>query len=486
MARETPAARIERLLKAGDNAGALRAADEMLRQSPNSFLARLARARANMQLSNNIEAEADIDLALQLSPNDEGARILRATMDLRLGRIDKAVDMLRPIARGRGANAVEARINLLETLFHAGRYDEMKEEVAAEGAWRNDARAGLMLARATALRDPAAGIVELAALFRSKLPLPLRQYAGFEAVTLLDKAGRYREAFDLATELHRSGGDESGIDEWIAALEQQVALLESRPETFRPRADPVQGVAFIVAMPRSGTTLLEQMLDRHPAIGGIGEYEGLDELSGELFRSGLWPRTPAGIPSARFAELQALYLAGARRIRKDGATWTLDKSLRSWRALPEIACIFPGAFCISVDRDPRDVATSLFLSFFNARIYGWTRDFDSIRRVIEFQRRIVPRALEALGIRHERFLYEDLVEAPAQYASRCLAGMGLAMDERVLSPERNTKGAFTLSNAQVRQPINKKSIARWRNYEWAFGSAWDSVVAAHDSRRVHR
>jgi hypothetical protein len=104
----------------------------------------------------------------------------------------------------------------------------------------------------------------------------------------------------------------------------------------------------------------------------------------------------------------------------------------------------------------------------------------------EWQRKIVPVAFDVLGLSNERIVYEDLVEDPALYAERCLKRMGLPMDERVLSPEQNTKGAFTLSHAQVRQPINRKSIGRWKNYEWAFDSSWDAVVAAHEARRQHK
>jgi len=79
--RETPVAKIERLLNAGDNAGALQAANDFLAQSPNSFLARLGRARANLRLANYVDAETDIEMALKLSPNDEHARLVRANMD---------------------------------------------------------------------------------------------------------------------------------------------------------------------------------------------------------------------------------------------------------------------------------------------------------------------------------------------------------------------------------------------------------------------
>jgi hypothetical protein len=91
-----------------------------------------------------------------------------------------------------------------------------------------------------------------------------------------------------------------------------------------------------------------------------------------------------------------------------------------------------------------------------------------------------------LGLPNVSIVYEDLVEDPASYAAQCLKLMGLGMDERVLSPEQNKKGAYTLSFAQVRQPINRRSVARWKNYEFAFDSSWDKVVAAHDARRVHR
>jgi hypothetical protein len=62
--------------------------------------------------------------------------------------------------------------------------------------------------------------------------------------------------------------------------------------------------------------------------------------------------------------------------------------------------------------------------------------------------------------------------------------MGLEMDERVLTPEQNKRGAFTLSHAQVRQPINRSSIGRWKNYEWAFDSSWDKLVEQHHARRT--
>ena len=79
-------------------------------------------------------------------------------------------------------------------------------------------------------------------------------------------------------------------------------------------------------------------------------------------------------------------------------------------------------------------------------------------------------------------MYEDLIEDPARHATRCLARMGLPMDSRVLSPESSEKTAATLSHAQVRQPINRSSIGRWKNYAWAFDGSWDELTSAHEAR----
>jgi len=484
--RETPSARIDRLLAAGDAAGALRAADELLVQSPNSYLGRIGRVRANLRIGNHVAAERDMEICARLAPNDEQYRLLRSGMDFRIGKVAESIELLRPIAKGRGPNSVEAGIMLLQNLFYAGRFEEMARLVHEGGPWTKDPRAALHLARTRAFEDREAGIEALKGVFRSPLPWMVRRFAGFEAVGFLDKAGRYREAFDLAKEVHAATTGPVELEPWTGLAAEQMAMFEKGAGHFRPRCANEPGTAFVVAMPRSGTTLLEQMLDRHPEIGGIGEFDGLDTIGRSIFSLPGWPRNPGLVPQKPLEELRAHYLAGAAQLRKPGASWTFDKSLRAWRMLPEIATLFPGAVCINVDRDPRDVATSIFLSYFNPQTYEWTSSFPAIREVIACQRRVTRRAFEVLELSHEAIVYEDLVEDPAGHAERCLARMGLAMDERVLSPEQNTKLANTLSHAQVRQPINRKSIARWKNYEWAFDSSWDEIVATHDARRKLR
>jgi hypothetical protein len=73
-------------------------------------------------------------------------------------------------------------------------------------------------------------------------------------------------------------------------------------------------------------------------------------------------------------------------------------------------------------------------------------------------------------------VYEELVAEPEREIRRVLALLGVPFDPCVLSPESNTRTVLTLSHEQVRRPINRSSIGRWRNYEFAFGPEWDALV----------
>jgi tetratricopeptide (TPR) repeat protein len=475
-ARETPAETIERLLRSGDFAGAERAASEMIAKLPQSPIARLGRARANLNMGRFAEADADLDVALRVAPKDELANYLRGQIEIRTGRDADGIARLKPIALGRGGCAVEAMFAVLDICYHSDRRDEWRELMKSEGAWRKDIRSEFHAARLVAAADPLQGAEALRKFFRnSQASRSLRRHAGFEAAALFDKAGLYREAYDTARETHAMTGEDFDLDLHMKPILEQIARVEKGERWITPAVERVDGFAVLVSLPRSGTTLLEQMLDRHPDISGIGEYEGLARIYSGLKSQPAWPRRPGDVPVQAYAEAQRVYREGADRLRRPGAKWAFDKTIRAWRSIPEIAVALPGTRCIHVRRGARDTATSLFLSYFQTDQIGWTHSFDSIRRVIELERRLVPRVMEVLGVEHVSVRYEDLVDDTAAVAGRCLGLLGLAMDERVLRPEQNTRAAVTISAMQVRKPINRSSIGRWRNYEFAFDGSWDAL-----------
>lgn len=473
--RPTPPtpAELERLIKAGDMAGAVRVADAMLAQGRRNLPAWLGRGCANLNLGHLAEADADLAKALDIAPGDPQANHLRAMVEQRLGRIDDAVARLVKLVDARSPVTAEAAVTLAEVYWFSHRHDELRALLAREAPWSTDPR--IALARARVLeRDDAEGALRayLALEAAGRTPI-LRRVAGFDAVGLLDRLGRYREAFDLATRLHAELTPRFDLEGLLMEAREQSELVAKGARWITPRADPVEGVALVVGLPRSGTTLLEQMLDRHPAISGIGEYEGVFTIHEALVGIGLWPSGLRSLERADAERLAAEYLDGARSRRRAGAEWTFDKTLHVWRALPAIAVVLPGAALVRITRDPRDMAISMFLSNFHPQSYGFTASLDGIRRVIALERRLVPQAVEALGLRAVSVVYEELVDAPEREIRRVLDLLGLPFDPCVLAPESNPRTVLTLSHEQVRRPINRTSIGRWRNYAFAFGPEWD-------------
>ena len=468
---ETPD--LEALLTRGAFGEVLLRTSASLRRNPRDFRSWYANARAAFALGRLTVADESIERAIRLSGTSPEIALLRAIIDHRLGRSDAAIDRLRTlIARG-SPNTTDATMVLAEVLHRAGRRQELQALVSGGGAWLNDPRAPIFTARVTALTDPAGTADRLEAFARSDALAMARRIAGFDAVRMLDAAGEYRRAFALAEHLHATTGERFDVDGVIADANAQSALLARGKPWFTPRAPAVNGVALVVGMPRSGTTLLEQMLDRHSAVTGIGEYDGINTLGTAVISAGAWPTGLAMLTTDEALAMQQAYLSGIASMRRGNTQWMFDKSLNTWHWLPAVAAVMPGAVCFHIMREPRDTAVSLFHSNFHPKNVGWTSSLESIRRIIATERALVPQALQTLGIPHESIVYEELVADPRSHMERCLQRMGLPMEDSVLAPEANARTVLTLSHEQVRKPINRSSIGRWKNDDWAFGKEWD-------------
>jgi len=475
----------ERATTDGDFTLALRLAEQMLAGSKRNVAAWTSRIRAKIGLGETCEADEDIDVALRLDGNNAHLNWLRALIDQRLGRVDRAIDGARKLACDDSPIGIEAKYLLVDALYLANRREEVAKLIHAGGVWLNQPRGRLHLARAQERENSAKAVEEFIALFRSTAAdANIRRIAGFDAVKWLDKLGRYREAYDLAAEVHAATTPPFDVDGMTQIAQQQGELIAKSGKWFTAAADPVQGLAMIVGLPRSGTSLLEQMFDGHSQISGIGEYEGMSLMGFSIESTGVPVRNIGRLPHNVVMQLQQRYMKGVEQLRRPGATWALDKNLSGWRFVYAIAAVLPGTVCFQVARDPRDMAISTFLSMFHPIANGWTSKLDAIRDVITTERAVTQRALETLDIAHESMVYENFVLDPEAHVKRCLDRLGLTLENSVLQPQDNKRQVFTLSFEQVKKPINTSSIGRWRNYEWAFDRSWDTLVAAHDARRV--
>ncbi len=244
-----------------------------------------------------------------------------------------------------------------------------------------------------------------------------------------------------------------------AVFEQSAQdRLFERVEDAANRMAPGQGgddLVFIVGMPRSGTSLLEQMLAGHPEIHGAGELP----LFGELVHRALAARETE--QKSRLGRLADDYRRG---LPDRDARLLIDKMPLNFQYLPLIRRAFPEAHVIHCRRDLRDIGVSCFFTDFADQALGFAARLEWLAHFLSTYRRIMARWSRSqqpvLGLDYER-----LVAEPEPSLRRLLDSMEMDWDPRCLAFERRERVVATASHAQVRQPLYRSSIGRWRHYE---------------------
>lgn len=233
---------------------------------------------------------------------------------------------------------------------------------------------------------------------------------------------------------------------------------------FRPHATgpATQRPVFIVGMPRSGTTLAEQILASHPAIFAAGELQGIPSIV-----RGLLPDYPQGFPVLRGAELNELarkYLAPLESIAPPAALRITDKLPVNFVQLGLIATLFPQARIVHCRRNPLDMGLSCFVELFRLT-HDFTTDLEDIGRYFLQHERLMAHWRKVLPIAILEQRYENLVSDPETASHALIEHCGLPWDEACLNFQNTERVVNTPSRWQVRQPIYADSVGRWRHYE---------------------
>ncbi len=295
---------------------------------------------------------------------------------------------------------------------------------------------------------------------------------------ILDKLGRFDEAFAAfakAKHLLRIGGrryDQEAAEQLIRRLGS--FFIASRLQIL-PRAEPAGGPqpAFIVGAPRSGTTLVEQMLSMHPAIAAGDELPCLSNVTGTMpgvLNSPLaYPEALAelwmGDQQDGLERLRDDYLRGARQAGAPvrGKSFFTDKTPFNEIHLGLIALLFPKAPVIHLLRHPLDVVLSMFS-------HNMTHGFDcsvDLAGAAQYYARTMGLVAHYRREVQQRYLsvrYEDLVREPEAQLRRMLGLIGVGFDRRCLNFHENRRYARTASYAQVTEALYVRSCNRYRNY----------------------
>jgi predicted Zn-dependent protease len=436
-------------------------------------------ARHNYALVLNRQGKAELALPqieqlLAREPRHPGYRNLHAAVLANLGdylgsiRIYEAV--LKEFPR-------QARVwmSLGHSLKTAGRQDESiaayRRAIALEPAL---GEAYWSLANLKTFRFTDADIAALhAALARTDLPDDDRLHFEFALGKALEDAARYAESF--AHYAHgnalRRAAHPYSAEENSRFVERSRALLTR--EFFAARAaggSDARDPLFILGLPRSGSTLVEQILASHSLVEGTMELPDIPVLAREIAarskegpEAGFLPALAALTPAQR-RELGERYLARTRTLRRSSAPFFVDKMPNNWLYVGLIQLILPNARIIDTRRHPLGCCFSCFKQQF-ARGQSFTYDLGDLGHYYRDYVGLMRHFDTVLPGRVHRVFYEDMIADTEAEVRRLLEYAGLPFEEGCLRFYENERAVRTASSEQVRQPIFRDALEQWRHYE---------------------
>lgn len=298
-----------------------------------------------------------------------------------------------------------------------------------------------------------------------------RRSAAFAVAAALHSAEDFKQAFayyDLGNGLAGHKSDVT-VERELLRRSKQV-FDEELFRSLRMSGDQTTRPLFVIGMPRSGTTLVEQVLSSHSQIGAAGELSDLSGMVASLAKLKKGMEYPHILSSAPKDILQKVLSDFANQYAKRlaefdaAALYVVDKAPSNYRFLGLISLMFPKARIIYCKRSPMDIGLSCFQANF-AKGQPWSFSLDGIAEklksheaFIEFWQQVLPNPIHTVH-------YESLVSQTEHEARRMIDFCGLPWETQCVRPHENTSQVQTASKWQVRQPINQGSVERWRRYE---------------------
>ena len=280
------------------------------------------------------------------------------------------------------------------------------------------------------------------------------------------------EAYGDAFEHYRNGNLLKDVVFDIHGYTKHVdALIENFDRQHFQRTtdwgNPSDVPVFILGMPRSGTSLVEQILASHSRVHGSGEREEMlqlaDRLSEHVNDSRPYPACVDALTEDLSRDIAGHFLGVLKRADPHAARIT-DKMPGNFHHVGLIATLFPNAKIIHCRRDPRDTCLSIFFGDFVGN-HPYSYDLTNLGRYYRQYERVMAHWHDVLPGRILDVKYENLVDKQEDWSRRMVKFCGLDWESGCLDFHKNTRNVRTRSNAQVRQPIYRSSIERWRPYE---------------------
>ncbi len=329
------------------------------------------------------------------------------------------------------------------------------------------------------------GDADLAALEtlagRNGLAADQAPYIHLALAKALEDCGDYRQAFEHLRQGNALKRRQIDYDEpALARFFQDITSVFNRSlfDRFAGEGDPSSVPVFVLGMPRSGSSLIEQILASHPQIHGAGELEDLEKVANNITDAGgqplPYPECIPGLDGAVWQRIGQAYLSRLPALA-EGKTRIVDKLPINFVNIGLIRLILPNARIIHTMRDPIDTCISCYSKLFTSG-QNFSYDLAELGRHYRRYRELM---------NHWRFVLPPGAMLEVSYAEvgndlegqarRLIEYCGLPWDDRCLSFHKNTRSVRTASAVQVRQPLFRSSVQRWRRFEAGLGPLLDEL-----------
>jgi tetratricopeptide (TPR) repeat protein len=456
--------------------GQLPQAADLLRQATEleprraDFIAQYSKALGMMRYLQ--EARAQADRAMALGPSDPMTLDTLGVTYVQAHAHEEAIEAFRRQV-ALVPNLPLARFRLAFSLTAMGDAEDADREL--EACIRIDPRfwpAHLSLAKLKRQTQESNHIERLTSLLARYGNVPEAQkYLNMALAKECEDLGDYANAFEHYR-LGNAVGRERRRDSSRRDRDIFERLMESFPEANeqQPSSDLGQQVIFVIGMPRTGTTLIDRILSSHPQVQSGGELQVFAPIVQRLSRSGVPvltdPALPALVQGFDWRQLGESYLA-ATQAYAEKAPRFIDKMPLNYLYAGFIARALPAAKIVCLRRDPMDACLGTFRHLFEeygSSFYDYSFDvMDAARYYVGFDRLIAHWKRAFPGRIHE-VQYEALVSSQEETTRALIDFCGLPWDDACLQPERNVAPVNTPNAWQVRAPVYRGALGRWKNY----------------------
>lgn len=457
---------------------ALESFDRAIALKPDFAEAHAGRGDALMGKGDSLDLDtalASYDKAIALKPDYADAHAHRGNVLYTMKRYDDALASHQSALALRPARP-DGYCNLGEALLAQGQLPQAEEmfqrSLAIDPLFP---RALANLTKVRTYRDlghPDLRTIQ-ESLNRPQAPAEDRTLLWFALGKFYDDCGRYGEAFECFWQANQSRSAAAPYDpEAVSERTDRIIAAFNREFVNRPFAFASEDHSplFIVGMPRSGTTLLANILSNHPLISTAGELDTIHALTQSLGKGSdiAYPEAVDHIAPEEGRRLAEKYLRRLRRDVNPGVVRVIDKYPMNFSDLGFIAMLFPNARIIHCIRNPLDTGVSNYFQPFSAHL-AYSFDLANIGHFHGEYARLMQHWKQVLPVAMMDISYEATVTQTEAVARAALEWLGLGWDARCLAPHTNPCPVESASQWQVRQPIYGHSIGRWRHYEKHLG-----------------